>query len=324
MIDERTEVFIYTFDEGTKAIWNITLAKTFVEQGKFLAEVEIAKEEMEKITEKNEYDHDHADEVDHTQPGDRGSNHSRRAGYLYSHRRYTPLCGSFTKKATIQSTSSVRRGFPSVFVSRGTGKNTIKKGVAMPNEKAHELWSSVRGNEHVLRALEVAFVGDHSVMFIGPPGCGKSLFCSIMMESNNARHAKMTPCLCGWYQDLRQTCSCSVEQIAAAQGHLQRETLRFDIIMHPSRPKFEDLFTTKEEKFEHVWDRVLKAKKKEVSTNLSDGGKALLKSAWTRLYLTPGDIKKVLAVAVSIAKLDSSTDRVDTAHIAEAIQYRHV
>lgn len=48
---------------------------------------------------------------------------------------------------------------------------------AVVNQYAHDL-SDVKGQHHARRALEIAAAGGHSLLFVGPPGSGKTLMAS--------------------------------------------------------------------------------------------------------------------------------------------------
>ena len=57
-------------------------------------------------------------------------------------------------------------------------------------------WAEVWGNEHILRLLEVAAAGNHSVLFIAPSGYGKTMYSRMLRDMNFVcRTANQLPCL---------------------------------------------------------------------------------------------------------------------------------
>lgn len=71
-----------------------------------------------------------------------------------------------------------------------------------------------------------------------------------------------------------------------------------------------------------IEDRVAKAKKvRTFSTNLNEPSLQIIKNACDKLYFSIKDIKEIIKISTSIAKLDNS-NKIDTHHIAEAIHYR--
>ncbi len=61
-----------------------------------------------------------------------------------------------------------------------TGRKTLPLAVAPPaSPRAHGLdLSDVRGQAQARRALEIAAAGNHHLLLVGPPGCGKTLLAS--------------------------------------------------------------------------------------------------------------------------------------------------
>ena len=57
--------------------------------------------------------------------------------------------------------------------------------------------------------------------------------------------------------------------------------------------------------------------------HLNEPSVSLLKTAYERLGLQPYEVEIIISLAVTIAKLDQSTE-IRTEHVAEAIQYRSV
>ena len=46
----------------------------------------------------------------------------------------------------------------------------------------HDAASIIRGNEMAKRALVVAAAGNHSILFVGPPNCGKTMLRAVALE----------------------------------------------------------------------------------------------------------------------------------------------
>lgn len=156
--------------------------------------------------------------------------------------------------------------------------------------------------------------------------------------------AAMNPCPCGNSTDPQKACSCSPSAIIKYQRKISGPILdRIDLHVEVPRIKFEKLsqdFTGEGSK--EIRERVEKARniqkerfgKSRTVTNgemesdeikkfcvLNDSSMALMKSAVSRMYLSARSYYRIIKVARTIADL-SGSDKIEAAHIAEAIQYR--
>ena len=154
----------------------------------------------------------------------------------------------------------------------------------------------------------------------------------------------MNPCKCGWYGHPSGRCTCSPQQVEQYMHKISGPLLdRID--MHIEVPSVEYEAMRRREKPEtsaQVRQRVNAARDIQkrrfagtaVSCNaymtpamigeyclLDQAGERLMKGAFDRLGLTGRSHDRILRMARTIADLDGS-ERIEAAHLAEAIQYR--
>lgn len=95
-----------------------------------------------------------------------------------------------------------------------------------------------------------------------------------------------------------------------------------EINIEIDKPDMDSLFHNRFEGQIEVVERVLKAKEnKEPQLKLDNTSYNLLKNAYQRLNLSMRDIQDIISVAATIARLDYRV-KIDTVHVAEAIQYK--
>ena len=154
----------------------------------------------------------------------------------------------------------------------------------------------------------------------------------------------MNPCPCGFYGDPVKECTCSMNFITRYQKRLSGPLLdRIDIHLDVPRVEYEKLTSERQgEPSEKVRERVERARQTQrirfadtsLSTNadmrptevqtycrLDDAGKALMRAAMQQLQLTARAYHRTLKLARTIADL-AGAECIETAHLAEAIQYR--
>ena len=156
------------------------------------------------------------------------------------------------------------------------------------------------GQESVLRALEVAVAGQHSLCIITED---PERFVWSTEFLSEARIAVVTPCPCGFLGHPLRACHCSKEEIAQHQKawFLIAGRIAYDMYVSANPGRIEDL---------------LKAEKPP----LHKEAKELLAVGFEKLGLTYSEGKKILQVAKTIAELERRT-AIAAQHLAEAMQY---
>ncbi len=156
--------------------------------------------------------------------------------------------------------------------------------------------------------------------------------------------AAMNPCKCGWFGDPVKPCTCTPAQINAYQKKISGPLLdRIDIHLEVTRVNFEKLSDARPgEPSATIRARVQAARDRQARRfagtaltcnadmgvgdvrrycELDEAGRSLMKAAMNQLQMSARAFHRVLKLARTIADLADS-DRITTAHLAEALQYR--
>jgi magnesium chelatase family protein len=155
----------------------------------------------------------------------------------------------------------------------------------------------------------------------------------------------MNPCPCGWYGDSVRECTCSHAMVSRYQKRISGPLLdRIDIHIEAPRVEYEKLSDERlGEPSAAIQARVEAARERqrrrfEGSSGLlsnadmgpaevrdhcrvDDAGKSLLRAAMQQLHMSARAYHRILKLARTIADLAGS-EEIQTAHLAEAIQYR--
>ena len=132
-------------------------------------------------------------------------------------------------------------------------------------------WDQICGLNHCKRGLEVAVAGKHNLLFIGPPGSGKTLLSDVyseMMENFESSPsflghitsdttgcfasgeppignyvAESLPCPCGYYGEPQHQCLCETDETFKTHiKQINRFEGWFDITLEVTSIRWNDLF----------------------------------------------------------------------------------
>lgn len=158
--------------------------------------------------------------------------------------------------------------------------------------------------------------------------------------------AAMNPCPCGYYGHPTRACTCSPSAVSRYLARISGPLLdRLDLHIDVSPVEYDDLTSGKKsETSAEIAKRVQAARDiqqqrfagKSIHANaqmgpaelreychLTDAANSLLKNAFERLSLSARAYDRIVKVARTIADLGKFED-IDSAHIAEAIQFRNL
>jgi magnesium chelatase family protein len=167
---------------------------------------------------------------------------------------------------------------------------------------------------------------------------------SLTYPANFTLMAAMNPCPCGYWGDSEKECTCSMTMVSRYQKRISGPLLdRIDIHVEVPRVDYEKLSSDRlGEPSAAVRKRVEAARERQrarfaetsLVTNadmgpaeirqfcqVDDAAKSLLKAAMQQMHLSARAYHRVLKLGRTIADLAGS-EPIQTAHIAEAIQYR--
>lgn len=185
-------------------------------------------------------------------------------------------------------------------------------------------FQDIKGQEHCKRAIEVACVGDHGIIFIGPHRSGKSALIKRIPTINSVPifTAEILPCPCGNFTDPKKECLCKPRQIQEHLASISPRILkRAD--MQVEVPKINLSINDKRrgETSAVIRERIEKTRRNFKPYKLDKEANELLKLAILELGISPLSYDKIIYVAVTIAQMDDKRV-IEAHHISEAISYR--
>ena len=182
----------------------------------------------------------------------------------------------------------------------------------------------IKGQEAAKRAVIVAAAGGHSLLFAGPPGSGKSMFCAAAARVGVTAF-ELRSCPCGNFNDPRLSCKCTAHQIdrywrAKARAELLASVdMMMTLTLPPARELESRQLGTTLAQVQDQLDR--KGERPGFDDTADEVARTLLRVATDDYALSPALVAKAKSTAESIAAL-MQDDRVRAEHIAEAFFYR--
>jgi predicted ATPase with chaperone activity len=175
----------------------------------------------------------------------------------------------------------------------------------------------IKGNEMAKRALLVAVAGNHSILFVGPHGVGKSMLRAAALEFNHHKTFESLTCECGFSHDPCNECHCTPAKIKRVRGKWPHTDIWVEVPRVPEREMQSKLNGTGKAHFQGQLDRMAHF----TDLTLDQHSSNLLKCAVSELGLTPEERDTVVRVARTIANLDDYKE-IRVEHVSEAINYR--
>lgn len=185
------------------------------------------------------------------------------------------------------------------------------KAAVAGNDAGTVIW----GNEMAKRAVTIAAVGKHSILFVGPSASGKTMLRAACLELGIEESYESRQCPCGSHGDPRAECRCTVRQVEKFAAKYPAT----DITIQTCRPlerERNQVGTSLADMRAHVSQA-----SRFTDEGLDEHGTNLMKASINELGFDLVTVARILHVARTIANLDRS-EQVKPIHLCEAINYR--
>ena len=169
------------------------------------------------------------------------------------------------------------------------------------------------------RALLVAAAGNHSILFVGPPNCGKTMLRAVALDLGLGNTFEARPCPCGYHEPAtHRACDCSLQQDrTACRAAWPVADITIEVVQPP--PTGIQWATGNG----RGRDEGSRSRPRPASTrwNWPTTAADFSGPQLSEYALDADSRNRIVAVARTIANLDRS-ERIDARHLCEAINYR--
>ena len=182
----------------------------------------------------------------------------------------------------------------------------------------------IKGQEMAKRALTVAACGGHSILFVGPPNCGKTMLRAAAIRlGNNIAAFEARPCPCGYYGAVRKPCNCTAEKIEKKIATFPITDICIEVPEVPEREmRSQTPGTSTADVMGYIKNcAACKAAYPGQSLALDNDSAIILKAAVTELGIDADARTRILLVARTIANMDKQ-ENIRAHHLCEAVNYR--
>jgi predicted ATPase with chaperone activity len=187
---------------------------------------------------------------------------------------------------------------------------------AKATTNGHDAATIICGNECAKRAVLVAAAGSHSILFIGPPNCGKTMLRAVALELGLGNTFEARPCPCGYHGSPIRACNCSNSKIDKSLAAWPVADITVEVVQPPQRELNGRPGTGVAEMKTQI-----AYMSSHTDLTLDEHSANPLKCACVELGIDPDARTRIIAIARTIANLDNS-ERIGPSHTCEAINYR--
>ena len=176
--------------------------------------------------------------------------------------------------------------------------------------------SEIIGLEMAKRVVTVGAAGQHSLVFVGREGSGKTLLRALAAKLGLTDTFEARPCPCGNHGDVHRRCRCTDRQLIRHQQKWPRAEIFCEVVAPTEREFRAGIPGTSVEKIRELIDG------RGAAPNAFDApAESLLSYAIQELGLRPPAVATIRRVAQTVAALDRSSV-VTSSHLNEAVNYR--
>jgi predicted ATPase with chaperone activity len=195
-----------------------------------------------------------------------------------------------------------------------------RRAPAIDGSAAYDPAAAIRGHEYAKRAIAVAALGGHTVLFVGPPGVGKTMLRALAYHLVVPASFESLPCPCGFHGDPARACRCERDDLDDWNlWHLPRAEVNVEVVRVPAYELAATMPGTSAARMRADIESARTGS--DPGSTLDRDGETLLRHAIDELGLSPAVRETTIRIARTVARLDGS-DRIRPEHVCEAIGYR--